>query len=68
MRKSGEHISNAKTYADEYFGTGGNVYYKRQNYKGWYGSNKVLGKESQYVYWSDIEEHFSGCIHVTWWK
>ncbi|GAB1599998.1 hypothetical protein Ahia01_000277300 [Argonauta hians] len=40
---------NVRHYADEEFETGDSVYYKRQNYKGWRGPAKVLGKEGQCV-------------------
>lgn len=40
---------NVRTYADEGFVTGDCVYYRRQNYNGWRGPAKVLGKEGQYV-------------------
>lgn len=52
--KSSERIRralryNVRTYADEGFVTGDCVYYRRQNYNGWHGPAKVLGKEGQCV-------------------
>lgn len=41
--------SNVKANVDEDFLTADNVYCKRQNYKGWCGPVKVLGKQSQCV-------------------
>ena len=41
--------SNVRTYADEEFVTGDNVYYRRQNCKGWHSPAKIFGKESQCV-------------------
>ena len=41
--------SNVRTYSDEGFVSGDNVYYRRQSCKGWNGPAKVLSKEGQCV-------------------
>lgn len=46
VKKSGEHcIPMWGLMWMKIFLTGDNVYYGRQNYKGWHGSAKVLDKE-----------------------
>ena len=39
--------SHVRSYAAERFVTSESIYYLRQNYKGWCGPAKVLGKEDQ---------------------
>lgn len=41
--------SNVRTYADEDYATGDQIYYRRQGFKGWRGPAKVLGREGQFV-------------------
>ena len=41
--------SNVRTYAEKEFVMSDTVYYRRQNWKGWHGSAKVLCKEDQCI-------------------